>query len=66
MVILLGVLFLLRIVLVILVFVLPYEAEIHPLKFCEELFWSVDWDYIESVDCFGQHGHFYYLNTTDP
>ena len=35
MVLLLGVLFLFRIVLAILIFVLPYEAEICSLKFCE-------------------------------
>jgi hypothetical protein len=28
------------------------ETENYPVKFCEELCWNFDGDYIESIDCF--------------
>jgi hypothetical protein len=32
----------------------------------EELCWNFDGDCIESVDCFQQNGHFYYVNSANP
>ena len=32
----------------------------------EELSWNFDGDCVESVDCFWQGGHFYYINPANP
>jgi hypothetical protein len=36
------------------------------LLFHEELGWNSDGHCIESVDCFQQNGHFYYINPAKP
>jgi hypothetical protein len=46
-------------------FVMPDEVE-NSLCLCDELSWNFDGHCIESVDCFWQDGHFYYVNPTDP
>lgn len=33
---------------------------------CEKVSWNFDADYIESVDCFRQGGHFYYIDPVNP
>jgi hypothetical protein len=43
-------------------FVIPAEFANCPFYLGEELSWNFDGDYIESVDCFWQDGHFYYIN----
>jgi hypothetical protein len=55
------VLFLLRIV-----FVIPEEFANCPFYLCKELSWNFDGDCIESVDCFCQDSHFYYINSANP
>jgi hypothetical protein len=36
------------------------------LQFAEELSWNFDGDCIESVDCFWQDSHFYYIDPANP
>ena len=61
-----GVLLLLRIVFAILGFLLfQMNLEI-ALSNCEELNWTFDGDCIESVDCFWQDSHFYYIDPAHP
>ena len=36
------------------------------LSNCEELNWNFDGNCTEFVDCFGQDGHFYYINPANP
>jgi hypothetical protein len=47
------------------VFVAPNELEDCSFCFCEELIWNFGGDCIESIDCFWQDGHFYYVNPAD-
>jgi hypothetical protein len=56
------VLLLLRIVFAILsFFIIPDEFANFPFYLSEELSWDFDGDCIESVDCFPQDSHFYYI-----
>ena len=48
------------------VFVLPYKVDYCFLKVCEEFCWDFDGDSIESIDCFWQNCHFYYVDLTNP
>jgi hypothetical protein len=60
------VLLLLRIVFAILgFFIFPDEFVNCPFYFSEEFGWNFDGDCIESVDCFWQDSHFYYINPAD-
>ena len=45
-------------------FVIPNEFE--TCSNSEELSWNFDGDCIESVDCFQQDGHFYFINPANP
>jgi len=47
-------------------FVIPNEFANCSFYFYEELSWNFDGDGIESVDCFWQNGHFYYINLANP
>ena len=47
-------------------FVFPDEFANYPFYLCEELSWHFNGDCIESVDCFQQDDHFYYMNPTNP
>jgi hypothetical protein len=47
-------------------FVIPHEFENCPFYLGEELNWNFDGDCIESVDCFLQESHFYYINPANP
>jgi hypothetical protein len=47
-------------------FVIPDEFENCPFYLGEELSWNFDGDCIESVDCFWQDSHFYYINPANP
>jgi hypothetical protein len=61
------VLLLLRIVFAILAFfIIPDEFTNCPFYLSEELSWNFDGDCIESVDCFQQDSHFYYINPANP
>ena len=61
------VLLLLRIVFAILeFFFIPDEFANCPFYFSEELSWNFDGDCFESVDCFRQGSHFYYINPANP
>ena len=61
------VLILLRIVFVILdFFAIPNEFANCSFYISEELSWNFDGDCIESVDCFRQDDHFYYINPANP
>ena len=61
------VLLLLRIVFAILgFFIFPDEFANCPFYLSEELSWNFDGDCIESVDCFQQDSHFYYINPANP
>jgi hypothetical protein len=57
-----DILLLLRIVLDILDFFILDEYANCPFYLSEDLSWSFDGDCIESVDCFLQDRHFYYIN----
>jgi hypothetical protein len=46
-------------------FVIPEEYGNCSLKLYVELIWNFAGDCIESVDCFQQDGHFYYINPTN-
>jgi hypothetical protein len=46
-------------------FIIPDEFENCPFYLSEELSWNFDGDCIESVDCFWQDSHFYYINTAN-
>jgi hypothetical protein len=46
--------------------VISHEFVIFSFKLCEELSWNFDEDHIESVDCFHQDIHFYYINPANP
>ena len=59
------VLLLFMIVLAILGF-FTHEVENCSFKVYKKLCWNFDSDCIESVDCFQQDGHFYYVNPTYP
>lgn len=60
-------LLLLRIVFTILgFFSFPEELENCSFYVFEELCWDFDGDYIESIDCLWQNGHFYYVNSINP
>jgi hypothetical protein len=43
-------------------FVIPDEFADYPFKFVEELSCNFDGDCFESVDCFWQDSHFYYID----
>jgi hypothetical protein len=47
-------------------FVIQNEFADCPFLFLEELSWNFDGDYIKSVDCFWQEGHFYYIDPANP
>ena len=47
-------------------FVSPYKVEDYSFKVSEEMCWDFDGDCIESVDCFWQDCHFYYVDPTYP
>ncbi|XP_018644101.1 hypothetical protein Smp_191100 [Schistosoma mansoni] len=47
-------------------FVFPYKIDYCSFKVCEELCWDFNGDSIESVDCFWQDCHFYYIDPTYP
>jgi len=60
------VLLLLRILFAILIFLL-FQMNLQIALFnYEELSWYFDGDWIESVDCFWQNGHFHYINSANP
>jgi hypothetical protein len=60
------VLLLLRIVFAILGFML-FQMDLQiALSNWEELNWNFDGNCTEFVDCFGQDGHFYYINPANP
>ena len=42
----------------------PFEDEYHSFQVCEEFCWDFDGHCIESVDCFWNDCHFYYVNST--
>jgi hypothetical protein len=48
------------------VFIFPDEFANCPFYLSEELSWNFDEDCIESVDCFQQDSHFYYINPVNP
>ena len=43
-------------------FVIPDKFENCSFYLCEKWMCNFDGDYTESVDCFRQDGHFYYVN----
>ena len=43
-------------------FVIRDEFANCPFQFDEEFSWDFDGDFIESVDCFWQDSHFYYID----
>ena len=45
------------------IFSFPDEFENCSFYVFEELCWDFDGDYIESIDCLWQNGHFYYVNS---
>jgi len=47
-------------------FVIPYEFENCSFYLYKELNRNFDGDRIESVDCFRQNGHLYYINPANP
>jgi hypothetical protein len=47
-------------------FIVPDEFANCPFYLSEELSWDFDGDCIESVDCFRQDSHFYYINPANP
>ena len=47
-------------------FLIPDEFADYHFQFVEELSWNFDGDCIESVDCFQQDSHFYYINPANP
>ena len=47
-------------------FLFLYEVENCSFKVCKELCWNFDGDCIESVDCFWQDIHFYYIDPANP
>ena len=47
-------------------FIFPGEFANCPFYLSEELSWYFDGDCIESVDCFRQDRHFYYINPANP
>jgi hypothetical protein len=60
------VLLLLRIVFPILgFFIIPNEFANCSFSLYEELSWNFDGGCIESVDCYWQDGHFYYINPSN-
>jgi hypothetical protein len=44
----------------------PNECANCSFQLCEELSWNFDGDCTESVDCFWQDAHFYYINPANP
>ena len=47
-------------------FVVPYKFLDYVFQFCEIHHWNLDRNCIESVDCFGQYGHFNDVNSSYP
>jgi hypothetical protein len=47
-------------------FVIPDEFANCPFYLCEELSWNFDGNCIESIDCFQQDSHVYYINPANP
>jgi hypothetical protein len=47
-------------------FIFPDEFANCPFYLSEELSWNFDGDCIDSVDCFRQNSHFYYINPAYP
>jgi hypothetical protein len=47
-------------------FVIPDEFANFRFKFSEELSWNIDGDCIESLYCFQQDSHFYYIKPANP
>ena len=47
-------------------FVIPDEFAYCPFQFVEELSWNIDVECIESVDCFWQDSHVYYIDPANP
>ena len=47
-------------------FVIPDEFADCPFLFIEELSWNLFGDCTESVDCFWQESHFYYIDPANP
>lgn len=43
-------------------FVFAYEVQYYSFKICKELSWDFNLDFIESIGCFLQNVHFYYVN----
>ena len=43
-----------------------YKLDYCSLKVCEEFCWDFDGDCIESIDCFWQNCHFYFVDPTIP
>jgi hypothetical protein len=43
-----------------------FLLDIFFFQLCEEMSWNFDGDSIESVDCFWQDRHFYYINPANP
>jgi hypothetical protein len=61
------VLLFLRIVFAILgFFFFPDEFANYPFFLNEELSWNLNGDCIESIHCFQQNSHFYYINPANP
>ena len=44
-------------------FIFPYEVECCSFKVCEELYWGLYGNCIESVDCFWEDCHFNYVDS---
>jgi hypothetical protein len=48
------------------VFVIPNKFVNYSFYFYEVLSWSFDGHWVESIDCFQEDGHFYYINLANP
>ena len=57
---------LVRVFAILGIFVIPDEFGDCPFQFVEELSWNFDRDCIETVDCFWQDSHFYYIDPANP
>ena len=44
----------------------PYRLQNYPFMFCKELFWNVDRDCTQFVECLSLDDHFYYANPINP
>lgn len=40
-------------------FTLPYKFKVNLSNYIEKLFWTFYWNHTESVNKFGENGHFY-------